>query len=224
MPMNTQYFHSPRGCLSYLTYDPASKEAALIDPSLEIGGGVYLDFLKTHDLTLVYIIETHTHADHISIARELKSATGAKIVRHKLAPSSTKDVAVEGGEKLMLGTETLQILGTPGHTNESISLYNGSEVFTGDALLIGGTGRTDFQIGDSESLYHSLHEVIERLPGETLVRPGHDYKGRNSALLGDELHTNPRVALSESEFIHTMDAYHPPAPELFESAIKANSQ
>lgn len=220
----TQHFHSPRGCLSYITYDPASKEAALIDPSVEIGDARYLEFLTQHALTLKYIIETHTHADHVSSAKTMEQATGAQVVRHKLAPSPARAISVGGGEELKLGTETLRVLYTPGHTNESISLYNGNEVFTGDALLIGGTGRTDFQLGDSGALYQSLHYTLEQLPANTLVRPGHDYQGRTQAVLGDEIHTNPRMGMCESEFIHTMDAYHPPVPELFEEAMRTNVQ
>lgn len=222
--MKTQYFHSPRGCLSYITHDPKSREAALIDPSLEIGEEVYLAFIKSNNLSLKYIFETHTHADHISIAKEMGSHTNASVVRHKLAPSSAKDVAVVGNEELLLGDEVIRVLNTPGHTNESISLYIGSEVFTGDALLIGGTGRTDFQVGDSGALYQSLHYVIENLPVDTLVRPGHDYKGRNQAVLSDELHKNPRMMMCESEFVQFMDTYHPPKPELFDQSISENSQ
>jgi glyoxylase-like metal-dependent hydrolase (beta-lactamase superfamily II) len=222
--MRTQHFHSPRGCLSFITYDPVSKQAALIDPSSEIATETYLNYLQDNGLSLKYIIETHTHADHISSAKELKQKTDASIVRHELAPSKAKDIIVHGGEELPLGQVFLKVLGTPGHTNESISLYNGSEVFTGDALLIGGTGRTDFQVGDSETLYQSLHFVIASLPGETIVRPGHDYKERNQSVLQEELHTNPRLALCESEFIATMDAHHPEKPELFEESIRKNSQ
>lgn len=222
--MKTQHFHSARGCLSFITYDPASKEAALIDPSSEISNDAYLDYLRDNGLSLKYIIETHTHADHISSAQALKQATGAAIVRHQLAPSAAKDVAVSGGEELSLGEHKLKVLGTPGHTNESISLYNGSEVFTGDALLIGGTGRTDFQVGDSQTLYQSLHFVIASLPGDTIVRPGHDYKGRNQSVLQSELEANPRLALCEADFIATMDAHHPEKPELFEESIQKNSQ
>lgn len=222
--MKTQHFHSARGCLSFITFDPASKEAALIDPSSEISNDAYLDYLRENGLSLKYIIETHTHADHISSAQVLKQATGAAIVRHQLAPSAAKDVAVSGGEEISLGEHKLKVLGTPGHTNESISLYNGSEVFTGDALLIGGTGRTDFQVGDSQTLYQSLHFVIASLPGDTIVRPGHDYKGRNQSVLQSELEANPRLALCEADFIATMDAHHPEKPELFEESIQKNSQ
>jgi glyoxylase-like metal-dependent hydrolase (beta-lactamase superfamily II) len=222
--MKTKHFHSSRGCLSYVTYDQKSAEAALIDPSTEIGTETYLDFLKENGLLLKYVIETHTHADHISVAKEMKRATGAGIVRHQLAPSPAKDVSVVGNESLTLGDEAIRVLATPGHTNESIALFNGSEVFTGDALLIGGTGRTDFQLGDSRALYQSLHYAIENLPAETLVRPGHDYKGRNQAVLSDELHKNPRMMMGESEFVQFMDAHHPPKPELFDQAIGENSQ
>jgi glyoxylase-like metal-dependent hydrolase (beta-lactamase superfamily II) len=207
-----------------VTYDPTSREAALIDPSLEIGEEAYLDFVRSSGLILKYIIETHTHADHISIAKKIRSLTNASIVRHKLAPSPVKDIVVVGNEELLLGDEVIRVLNTPGHTNESISLYNGSEVFTGDALLIGGTGRTDFQIGDSATLYQSLHYMIKNLPTETLVRPGHDYKGRNQSVLGDELRMNPRMMMSEPEFTELMNGYHPPKPELFEQAISENSQ
>lgn len=222
--MQTQHFHSPRGCLSYITYNPDTKEAVLIDPSKEIGQDTYFNFLYKHGLRLTYIIETHTHADHISIAKDIRSATDAPIVRHKLAPSPLKDIPVEGGRELTLGTAVIKILATPGHTNESISLYNGHEVFTGDALLIGGTGRTDFQVGDSRTLYHSIHDVLGNLPPGTLLRPGHDYHGRAQAVLGEELAVNPRTVLSEDEFIHTMDAHHPPKPDLFEEAIRKNSE
>jgi glyoxylase-like metal-dependent hydrolase (beta-lactamase superfamily II) len=205
-------------------YDATSKQAALIDPSEEIGIIAYRDFLNENRLKLKYVIETHTHADHISIANDMREATGAAIVRHELAPSVAKDIGVSGGEELPLGEEKLKVLGTPGHTNESISLYNGGEVFTGDALLIGGTGRTDFQVGDSQSLYQSLHFVIASLPGDTLVRPGHDYKGRNRSVLQDELNSNPRLLLCEADFIKTMDEHHPQKPELFDQAISANSR
>lgn len=222
--MNTQYFHAARGCLSYILSDPQSKEAAIIDPSVEIGLSSYTDFLRSNDLTLKYIIETHTHADHVSLASKLKEATGASIVRHKNAPSPKKDIAVNGGEQLPLGDAVLQVLDTPGHTNESISLYTGVEVFTGDALLIGGTGRTDFQVGESKALYRTLHQVIARLPKETVVRPGHDYQGRNQMILGDELDTNPRLLMSETEFVESLDAHHPAKPELFDQAIRENSR
>lgn len=217
-------FHSTRGCLSYLVIDTTSNEAALIDPSEEIADVTYLSALSEQGATLAYIIETHTHADHVSSAPRLKEATGASIVRHLHAPSPRKDVSVIGGESLPLGISSLRILATPGHTDESISILLDNAVFTGDALLIGGTGRTDFQLGNSEALYDSLHTILAELPGDTVVYPAHDYKGQTSSTIGQEKLTNPRFLLARDTFIETMNAHHPPTPELFKEAISVNSQ
>jgi glyoxylase-like metal-dependent hydrolase (beta-lactamase superfamily II) len=179
--------------------------------------------LTNHNLSLLFIIETHTHADHISSGQEIKAQTGAKIIRSQNAPSKSADIYVVGGEKISLGDQVLEILYTPGHTNESISVYNGAEVFTGDTLLIGGTGRTDFQVGSSEDLYESIHHKIADLPHDTIVRPGHNYQGKNAVKLGDELHTNERITLCRDTFIHTLDSHHPPKPELFEESLYKNS-
>lgn len=216
-------FHSPRGCLSYLLLDEATKEAALVDPSEEIAQEDYLNALKERGASLRYIVETHTHADHVSLAPALKVATGAQVVRHALAPSKLNDVPVSGGEELLLGQERLRIVATPGHTNESISVLTDGAVFTGDALLIGGTGRTDFQLGDSEALYTSLHEVFGALPDSTVVYPAHDYKSRTHSTIGDERARNPRFLLPRDEFIEALNAHHPPLPELFEQSIAQNS-
>lgn len=145
-------------------------------------------------------------------------------MRHTEAPSPHKDVAVRGGETLPLGETPLHIIATPGHTNESISIHTGDAVFTGDALLIGGTGRTDFQLGDSEALYHSLHEALAVLPDEVVVYPAHDYKGRTSSTIGSEKQHNPRLTLAHDAFIETMNAHHPPKPELFDESIATNSK
>lgn len=216
-------FHSSRGCLSYLLIDEVTKQAAIIDPSNEIADTVYLEALSEKGAKLYYLIETHTHADHISSAPRLRTTTGAKLVRHRLAPSPLKDIMVSGGEELTLGASVLRILATPGHTNESISVLTDTAVFTGDALLIGGTGRTDFQLGNSEALYSSLHNVFGPLPNETIVYPAHDYQGRVSSNIGTERAENPRFLLPHEEFIEAMDTHHPPAPELFEESITTNS-
>ena len=217
-------FHSARGCLSYLILDPRSGEAALVDPSEEVGEERYLSALAQKRAHVRYIIETHTHADHVSAAPQMKKRTGAALVRHSNAPSPLKDIAVRGGERLALGESFLEVIATPGHTNESISIIAGDAVFTGDALLIGGTGRTDFQQGDSEALYTSLHETLGSLPEETIVYPAHDYHDRTASTIGDEKHSNPRFTLARDAFIKTMDAHHPPAPELFEKSIATNTQ
>jgi sulfur dioxygenase len=216
-------FHSSRGCLSYLLLDEATKEAALIDPSEEIAQEKYLNTLEERGASLRYIVETHTHADHVSLAPALKVATGAQVVRHALAPSKLNDMPVQGGERITLGSTELHVLATPGHTNESISLFVDGAVFTGDALLIGGTGRTDFQLGDSEALFTSLHDVFGNLSDSTVVYPAHDYKGRTHSTIGDERLQNPRFLLPKDEFIEALNAHHPPLPELFEQSIARNS-
>jgi glyoxylase-like metal-dependent hydrolase (beta-lactamase superfamily II) len=221
--METIHFHSTRGCLSYITYDTVTRQGVLIDPSEEIGVEEYLRVVTEKRIMLQYVIETHTHADHISCANLLREKTGAKIARSVYAPSKSADVHLNDGDVLPLGDQSVAVLYTPGHTNESISLYNGKEVFTGDTLLIGGTGRTDFQVGNSEELYESIHEKIELLPHTTLVRPGHNYQGKNVSILGDELHTSERLLLCKDAFIAYMDAYHPPKPELFEVSLKENA-
>lgn len=217
-------FHSTRGCLSFLVIDHESHKAALIDPTEEIPDATYLSTLSEHGARLEYLIETHTHADHISSAPRLRELTGAQIMRHLHAPSKQKDTTLVGGESLSLGSVSLEILATPGHTDESISIVVPGAVFTGDALLIGGTGRTDFQAGSSEALYESLHMALAVLPDDTVVYPAHDYKGRTSSTLGQERLTNPRLTLSREAFIETMNAHHPSTPELFTVAIERNSQ
>ncbi len=216
-------FKSERGCLSYLLMDEGTHEAALIDPSVEVAQEEYLSAIKDNGAKLLFIIETHTHADHISSTPELQKVTSAKIVRHALAPSVKKDIAVTGGEVLSLGNTDIEIIATPGHTNESISVYADGAVFTGDTLLIGGTGRTDFQLGDSKALYSSLHDELARLPDDTEVYPAHDYKGRVASSIEVEKESNPRLQLSREDFIKTMDEHHPELPELFEESIAANS-
>lgn len=222
--MENYAFHSFRGCLSYLVVEPNSGEAALIDPTEEISDDTYLKAIEDKHLRLRYIIETHTHADHVSSAKRIREATGALLVRHALAPSLLKDITVVGGELIPLGSSRLAIVATPGHTNESISVITNNAVFTGDALLIGGTGRTDFQLGDSEALYTSLHDVFGALEDTMAVYPAHDYKGRTQSTIGSERLHNPRFLLPHDAFIAEMDAHHPPAPELFEVSIAENSR
>lgn len=224
--MITRHFHSTRGCLSYLTYDEASKEGALIDPSNEIALEHYVQTLEQEGVTLKYIIETHTHADHVSSLPELKEVfPGVHSVRHIASPSKTADIYIEKDvTELPLGASFLTVMYTPGHTNESISIYNGHEVFTGDTLLIGGTGRTDFQVGNSEDLYESIHEKLAELPHDTIVRPGHNYQNKHSSVLSDELHTSERLCMCKDAFITYMNAYHPQKPELFELSLEKNSR
>ena len=215
--------HTSRGCLSYIVADPVTREAAIIDPSQEAGPDAYGDILKEKGLELRYILETHTHADHISSARELRGLFGGKIAMHESSPLPSKDIALEDGAALPLGGGTIEVLATPGHTDESVTYRIPEAVFTGDALLIGGTGRTDFQRGSSADLYESLWQKLMRLPEETIVHPAHNYEGRTASTIGEEKRENPRLRLEKEEFIAALDAHHPPRPDLFDTAVPENS-
>lgn len=220
--MRIQPFQSPRGCLSYVVYSPHYKEALLVDPSSEMGE-VYKKYLGANNLKLRFIVETHTHADHISSSGELKRATGALLLTHERAPTSHKDKPLGDGDRLSLGDVELTILYTPGHTEDSLSLLGKGFIFTGDALLIEGTGRTDFQNGSSGALFESLWQKILPLGDDVIVYPAHDYKNRSQSTLGEIKKINPRLRLSKEKFIQLMDSYHPPKPELFEMAIRENT-
>ncbi len=224
MTYTIKQFRSKRGCLSYILFDEQSKEAIIIDPSEEVPTDEYLKYINDNNLKVKYIFETHTHADHISSSKELKEKTKAKIVMHKNSPSKRKDIEVDDDYFIELGNTKIKIMHTPGHTNESISLYVNGAVFTGDALLIEGTGRTDFQLGDSIDLHNTLWGKLMILPDDTKVYPAHDYKNREYSTIKHEKENNPRLQLSKEEFIKTMDSHHPEKPELFDQAIEKNSQ
>lgn len=198
--------------------------AAIIDPSIEIENDAYKNFLQQHELSLSYIIDTHTHADHISSSKELR-AEGARIVMHTLAPSPRVDLRVNDGDTLAVGSLELKFLAAPGHAPDHVSLYvpQLETVFTGDTLLIGGTGRADFSHSDPAALHESLQKLLA-FPAATRVYPGHEYKGRTRSTIGQERAKNPRLQLSREEFIRHMREHRPPLPELFEASLKANRE
>ena len=216
-----QWFDDATFTYTYLIGDPDSGKAALIDPVRE---QVERDLaaLEAHGLTLAYVLETHVHADHVTGAGELRARTGAETVSSlRGAPCASLHVA--HGDVLRLGEIALRVLETPGHTDDSLSFAVDGHVFTGDALFIGGTGRTDFQNGDASALYRSLTEVLFALPDETLVWPGHDYNGRQHSTIGHERRTNPRIAgASLSEFVARMAALDLAPPARIHEAVPMN--
>ena len=223
MASSTKQFRSSRGCLSYIVSDNKTKEALVIDPSEEIDIKTYTDYLKKNNLTLHFIIETHTHADHISSAQKVKEETGAKILQHENALSSHKDETLDEGI-LMLGDTKIHVLHTPGHTDDCVCIRIDDAVFTGDTLLIGGTGRTDFQNGSSKDMYSSIWSKLMTLSDNTKVYPAHNYKNQEHSTIGDEKTNNSRLLLSKKEFIRVMDDHHPPKPELFNVAVEKNTK
>lgn len=216
-----QLFDKDSSTYSYLIADERSKQAALIDP---VDSQVERDLGLVRELgvELVYVLETHVHADHVTGAGELRLRTSARSCA-SAAGAPCVDLKLHHGDRLSLGDLTIEVLATPGHTDDSLSFAAGGHVFTGDALLIRGTGRTDFQNGDAAQLYDSITRVLFGLPDATVVLPGHDYKGLSSSTIGEERAHNPRLAgKSREEFVKIMGALALPPPKRLDVAVPAN--
>jgi len=210
------------GCQSYLIGCSATCAAALIDPALGQADR-YLGIAAREGLRIRTIIETHTHADHFSAARDLGERLGVPVVMHRDAAAPHIGMRVEDGQSIAVGELRLQILHTPGHTRDSICLHVEDRVFTGDTLLIGGTGRTDLPTGDPEQLHASLFGKLLKLPPETLVYPAHDYRERTHSTIGAEIETNPRLQKRElAEFVEMMRALNLAAPTHLTEALRTN--
>src|SRR5512143_778531 len=180
------------GCQSYLVGCQATRAAALIDPELS-RTDEYRGLVTQHGLHVRYVVDTHTHADHFSGSRVLSRLFEAPVVMHRLSPNPHAELRLDDGDMLIVGDLRLKALHTPGHTRDSMCLVMEDRVFTGDTLLIGGTGRTDLPTGDPHALFESLFEKLLRLPPETLVFPAHDYKGRSHSTIDTEIAENPRL-------------------------------
>lgn len=210
------------GCLSYLVGCDDSCAAMLVDPHLEQLDR-YIALATERGMRVHYIVETHTHADHFSAARELGKRLGARVVMHRLSAAPFADVRVDDGETLIVGKERVRVLYTPGHTEDSICLVFDDRVLTGDTLLIGGTGRTDLPTGNPDALYDSLFGKLLKLPDTHKVYPAHDYKDRNSSTIGAEKSTNPRLQKTErKDFIALMKGLDIKMPDHLTEALRTN--
>jgi len=171
----------------------------------------------------VTVIDTHTHADHFSAAREIGQTLGAKVVMSHLSPAPFVDLRLDDGDMLLIGEMRMQALATPGHTADSTCLKIEDHLFTGDTLLIGGTGRTDLPTGDPDKLYDSLFGRLLKLPPETQVHPAHEYKGRAGTTIGEEIATNPRLQKTDrADFIAMMRSLDMKAPTHLTEALRVN--
>ena len=210
------------GCQSYLVGCEASRAAVLIDPELS-RLDEYRGLINRNGWRLKYVVDTHTHADHFSGGREIGRALDAPVVMHRLSPAPHAALRLDEGDMLIAGELRLHALHTPGHTRDSMCLVMDDRVFTGDTLLIGGTGRTDLPTGDPHELYESLFDKLLTLPPATLVFPAHDYKGRTHSTIGAEIESNPRLQKRErADFVAMMQNLDMSAPTHLTEALRTN--
>ena len=218
-----QLFDSESSTFTYILTAPGNSEAVIIDP-VDRHVDRDLHHLERLGLKLAYVLETHAHADHVTSAGKLRELTGALAAVPSgcgIAPAETQ---LNDGDIIRFGDgETIDVLHTPGHTAGSMSCIWRGNVFTGDTLLINGCGRTDFQSGSAEALYDSVTHKLFALPDETLMWPGHDYKGQSVSTIGWEKQNNARLAnRSRAAFVKLMGELNLPKPKLIDVAVPAN--
>ncbi len=218
-----QLFEAQSFTYTYLLADAVSKEAVLIDTVIETVDRD-LKLVAELGLKLVYVLDTHIHADHVTGAGEIRNRTGVKTAVAKAANVPCADLHLSDGDELKFGQFVIKTLETPGHTDASLSFYSEEMVFTGDVLLIRGTGRTDFQSGSAEVLFDSVHQKIFTLPPKTNVYPAHDYKGFTSSTIEMEIRHNPRVGSgkTKAEFIQIMKDLKLDLPKKIIESLPAN--
>jgi glyoxylase-like metal-dependent hydrolase (beta-lactamase superfamily II) len=218
-----QFFEPVSSTFTYLLACEKTRQGVLIDP-VESETARYLAALRERSLSLIYTLETHVHADHVTAADTLRKRLGSKSVVHRDAGAMCGDLLVTDGIHLAVGSLDIEVRYTPGHTNGCVSYYVGNSIFTGDALLIDGCGRTDFQQGDAGQLYDSIHNKIFTLPDDTQVYPGHDYRGNKVSSVGHEKRENQRLgrAISRDAFIDLMANLKLAYPKQIDVALPAN--
>jgi len=217
-----QFFDDVSCTYTYLLSSGKGREALIIDPVLE-KTSEYIFFLKKLDLKLVKVIDTHIHADHISGMKELHKQTNCANIMGEKSPSEVINIKIKDNEKIKIENIELTSMYTPGHTNCSYSFLMKDRIFTGDTLLINGTGRTDFQNGNPVDQYHSLFDRILMLPEKTFVYPAHDYKGKKVSTIGTQKQTNPRLQVkSLNEYVELMNSLNLPSPKMMDIAVSAN--
>jgi len=218
-----QLFDKDTSTYTYLLWDEVSREAALIDSVRE---QVERDarLIDELGLNLRYILETHIHADHVTGSDELRRKTGAKVLVHKNSGSQCADQLIDDGDEIRLGDLVIRAIYTPGHTNTDVSYLVDGAVFTGDTLLIRGTGRTDFQSGDASASYDSITGKLFALTDDTIVYPGHDYHGFTRSTIGEEKQWNPRIGggKTREEYIAIMQSLDLPKPARIDEAVPGN--
>jgi sulfur dioxygenase len=219
-----QLFDTKSSTYTYIISSGKGREALIIDPVID-NTNLYINLLKKLDLKLVKVIDTHIHADHISGLNELNKQTNCSRIMGEKSESEVIDIKVADNEKITIEKIELTSIYTPGHTKCSYSFLMDNYVFTGDTLLINGSGRTDFQGGSSLEQYDSIFNKLLKLPDETIVYPAHDYNGKKFSKIIDEKNNNPRLQVnSPEEYAEIMDNLGLANPKMIDVAVPANKK
>ena len=217
-----QFFDNSSSTYTYLVSSGKGREALIIDPVLN-NVDQYIELLNQLELKLVKVIDTHIHADHISGIAELRDKTKCITLMGEHAPADVVSMKVKDNENVKIENINLIAMYTPGHTDDSYSFLMNDRVFTGDTLLIKGTGRTDFQNGNPYDQYNSLFERLLKLPKSTYIYPAHDYKGESVSTIGEEINFNPRLQVSSAqEYAKIMNNLNLDNPKLMDITIPKN--
>ena len=217
-----QVFDTKTSTYTYLIASAKGREAVIIDPVIE-NVNEYIQLLKALDLKLVKVIDTHIHADHVTGASKLKQATNCATLMGEHTPADAVEIKVKDNELINIDGLNIKSIYTPGHTSESYSFLLDNYLFSGDALLINGTGRTDFQNGNSKDSYHSIFDKLLTLPEDTLLYPGHDYNSKKVSTIGNEKRFNPRLQVkSIDEYVEIMSNLNLSKPEMMDSNVSKN--
>ena len=217
-----QLFDKTSSTYTYLIASAKGREALIIDPVLE-NVEKYIVLLNELNLKLVKVIDTHIHADHITGASKLKDQTKCITIMGDKTPAEAVEIKVKDEEIIKLDQLTIKALYTPGHTSDSFSFLTNNYLFSGDTLLINGTGRTDFQNGSAKDAYNSIFNRLLKLPEETLLYPAHDYNGKKFSSIGNEKRFNPRLQVNnEYEYVEIMKNLNLPKPKMIDINITSN--
>jgi glyoxylase-like metal-dependent hydrolase (beta-lactamase superfamily II) len=217
-----QLFDQSSSTYTYIVASAKGREALIIDPVLE-NVETYIKLLKEFDLKLVKVIDTHIHADHVTGASKLNKETDCTTIMGEHTPSEAVQIKVKNDEIIKVDNLKVKAIYTPGHTSDSYSFIMGNYLFSGDTLLINGTGRTDFQNGSAKDSYESIFNKLLKLPEETLLYPAHDYKGKKVSTIGNEKKFNPRLQVSSvCEYVDIMNNLNLSKPNLMDINIGRN--
>ena len=217
-----QVFDNKSSTYTYLIASAKGREALIIDPVIE-NVDIYISLLNELDLKLVKVIDTHIHADHVTGASDLKIKTSCTTVMGENTPADSVDIKLRDEETIKIDQLEIKAMYTPGHTSDSYSFLMDNYLFSGDTLLINGTGRTDFQNGSSKDAYNSIFNKLLKLPEDTILYPGHDYNGKKSSTIGNEKKFNPRLQVKDaSEYVELMSNLNLAKPKLIDINVSKN--